>query len=178
MADKGAKSSGDGKVFRRMSLPCVSMVAMLGVVGTLFVLWSYATFGDIRSGWFRLGGYHLIAEEYQIDLGTVSSGESKPGTFRLKNLTGEPVFILGIESDCSCLTTAELPIEVPGDKVFDLEVLFQADRVDSDTEVVRWIILNLVVRWIILNLSVDQPSRLLEFKARIVPNNEEKQDDP
>jgi hypothetical protein len=65
------------------------MVAVPGVVVTFFALWSYVTFGDIRSGWFRLGGYSLIAEQYQIDLGMVTAGESKPGTFRLRNLTGK-----------------------------------------------------------------------------------------
>ena len=97
------------------------------------------------------------------------SGESVPVVFRLKNLTGEPVFSLGTESDCSCLTTAELPMEIPGGGAFDLEMLFHAEQVDAEAG---------ITRWVILNLSVDQPVRLLEFKAIIVPNNEEIQNDP
>ena len=76
------------------------------------------------------------------------------------------MYILGVQSDCSCLATAALPIAIPSGAVFDFEVQFQADRVDSNTE---------VARRIILNLSVDQPIQLLEFKAIIVPNHKEKQ---
>jgi len=136
MADKGAKASGGGKIFHGIVLPFASMIAVLGVVVTLFALWSYATYGDIRSGWLRLGGYSLIVEQHQIDLGVVQAGESKSGIFRLRNLTGEPVFVLGVESDCSCLATAALPIAISGGEVFDFEVLFTADQADSDTEVV------------------------------------------
>ena len=155
------ENSGSMKIYRKILLPFASMIATLGVVLTLFVLWSYTTFGDIRSGWFYLGGYHLIAEQSQIELGKVSAGESKPIKFRLKNLSRKEVFLLGIESDCSCLSTAELPILIPGGKTFDLEVFFQANRVETETE---------VLRWIIPNLSVDQPIQLMEFKATIVPN--------
>ena len=82
-------------IYRKILLPFASMIATLGVVLTLFVLWSYTTFGDLRSGWFYLGGYHLIAEQSQIELGKVSAGESKPITFRLKNLTKKAAVIFG-----------------------------------------------------------------------------------
>ena len=164
MTDKGVKESGEVNMFRWLFL---SLAGMLAVAATLFVIWSYVTYGDIRSGWLRLGGWQLIAEECLLDLGTVPAGESKPGTFRLRNLTGSPIMVLGIQSDCSCLSTAELPITIPGSTVFDCEVLFLADNVDSETE---------VVRRIILNLSVDQPIQVLEVRVTIIPNNKEKQD--
>jgi len=162
MADKGTENPGDRKMIRGVFLPFASIIAMLGIVVTLFALWSYATYGDLRSGWFRLEGYHLIAEQYLLDLGTVSAGESKSGTFRLKNFTGSPIVILGVQSDCSCLTTAELPIAIPGDAVFDFEILFLANYVDSETA---------VARQMILNLSVDQPIQMLVVDVTIVPNN-------
>ena len=160
MTEGGTETSGNAKVARWIFPPYVGVIAMLGVAVTLFVWWSYANFGDIRSSWFYLNGYHLIAEEYQVELGKVVAGESVPVTFRLKNLTGKTVFLLGIKSDCSCLATAELPIEIPGGSVFGLEMLFQAEQVDIETE---------VVRWSILNLNVDQPIRLLEIRAVVVP---------
>ena len=60
---------------------------------------------------------------------------------------------------------------INGGETFDLEMLFQAEQVETDTE---------VARWILLNLNVDQPSQLLEIKATVVPNlnQEESQDDP
>jgi len=168
MASEETKESGKVKTIRGFILPCVSVIAVLGGAVILYVLWSYATYRDIQSGWLRLSGYSLIVEQHQIDLGEVLAGESKSGTFRLRNLTGEPVYILGLQSDCSCLATAALPIAIPSGDWFDFEVLFQADRVDSNTG---------VTRRIILNLSVDQPIQLLEFKATIIPNHKEKQDD-
>jgi len=168
MIDKGVKESGDS-VFRRFFLSLASVAGMLVVVATLFVVWSYTSYGDIRSGWLRLGGYQLIAEEYLLDLGTIPAGESKPGTFRLRNLTGSPVVILGMQTDCSCVAKTEFPITIPGSETFDLEVVFVADGTDTERK---------VIRRMILNLSVDQPVMLLEFRAIIVPNKEEKQDEP
>lgn len=169
MVDKGTKESGEASVFRKTLRSVASIVGMLAAVGTLFVIWSYATYGDIRSGWFRLGGYQLIAEEYLLDLGTIPAGESKPITFRLKNLTGSPVVILGMQSDCSCAVNAGLPITISGSEVFDLEMMFFAEGTDAEKE---------IARRMILNLSVDQPIQMLEFKAIIIPNKKEKQDDP
>jgi hypothetical protein len=164
MHDGKREKTDDVKTYHRFLIPFLVPIAVPGVVVTLFALWSYVTFGDIRSGWFRLGGYSLIAEQYQIDLGTVTAGESKPGTFRLRNLTGSPVVILGVQPDCRCLVAGELPVAIPSRKVLDFEVLFLADRVDSKTE---------VIRQMILKLSVDQPIQVLAVKVTIIPNKKE-----
>ena len=141
---------------------------MLFIAVTLFALWSYTSYGNLRSGYLRLGGWQLIADEEHLDFGTVRAGESKSGVFRLKNLTGKPVAILGMESDCSCVSAVELPMTIPAGKTFDFELVYRADDVDSKTE---------VIRRVILNLSVDQPIRVLEVRVTIVPNNKEKQND-
>jgi len=51
MIDKGAKESGTVSVFHKALHSLAGIMGMLAVVGTLFVIWSYATYGDIRSGW-------------------------------------------------------------------------------------------------------------------------------
>jgi hypothetical protein len=138
--------------------------ATVVIVVILFLVGSYTMYGDLRSGWLRLGGYGLIAEEYTLDLGTVPTGESKPGVFRLRNLTGKPVAILGVKSDCSCLVASALPVTISPREVLNFEVIFLADHVDSKTE---------VIRQMILHTSVDQPIQILEVKVTIIPNNKE-----
>ena len=162
----GREVPGGVNIFSRSFRSLAGMAGVLVLVVTLFIIWSDATYGDFRSGWLRLGGYQLIAEQYLLDLGTVPAGESRLGTFWLQNLTGSSIVILGVQSDCSCLTTAELPIAIPGGAVFGFEVLFLADKVDSETE---------VIRRMILNVSVDQPIQVLEIRVTIIPNNKEKQ---
>ena len=169
MIEKETGESGKVKISRGSFLPFMGLAAMLGIFVTLFILWSYTTYGDIRSGWLRLNGYHLMVEQYLLDLGAVPAGESRSGTFRLKNLTGSSLVILGVQSDCSCLTTAELPITIPASGVCDFDVLFSADNVPLET---------VVVRQMILHISVDQPIQLLEIKATITPNPKENQNDP
>jgi hypothetical protein len=173
MTDEGKEKLNEVKNLRGLLVSLSGVLGMLAVVVTLFVVWSYTIYGDIRSGWLWFNGYQLIAEQYQIDLGTIPAGESKSGTFRLKNLTGSPVVILGFQSDCSCVSASVLPVTVLARGTWDFEVLFLADEIISDE----------VVRKIILNISVDQPVvLLLEVKVTVmpkgIPNNKEKQNDP
>lgn len=137
---------------------------MLFAVVALFLAGSYIIYGDFRSGWFRLGGYQLIAEQYYVDLGSVSAGESKVGVFRLKNLTGKPIALLGVEVDCGCLATVELPLVVPARKSAGFEVVFSAGNVASERE---------VVHRMVLNVDVDQPIQVLSVKVMVIPNRKE-----
>ena len=111
--DEGTGKIGESKGFRELFVSLLGMTGLLAVVVTLFVMWSYATYGNVRSGWLWLSGYKLVAEEYRIDLGEAPAGESKSGMFLLRNLTGKPVVVLGVEADCSCLAASELPVSVP-----------------------------------------------------------------
>jgi hypothetical protein len=165
VTDEGKEKLNEVRGFRGL---LVSLLGVLAAAVTLFVVWSYATYGDIRSCWLWFNGYQLIAEQYQIDLGTIPAGESKSGTFRLRNLTGKPIVVLGVQSDCSCVSARVLPVTVSARRTWDFEVLFFADEIISDE----------VVRKIILNISVDQPMMLLEVMVTVIPNNKEKQDDP
>jgi hypothetical protein len=164
VTDEGKEKLNEVRGFRGL---LVSLLGVLAAAVTLFVVWSYAIYGDIRSGWLWFNGYQLIAEQYHIDLGTIQAGESKSGTFRLRNLTGRPIVVFGAESDCSCVSASVLPVTVLVRGTWDFEVVFFADEIISGE----------VVRKIILNISVDQPIMLLEVKVKII-NNKEKQDDP
>ena len=169
MTDEGTEKINKSKGSHELFVSLLGIVGSLLVIVALFAIWSYVTYGDIRSGWLWFSGYKLVAEQYRIDLGEVPAGESKPITFRLRNLTGEPVLILGVETDCSCLAASELPVTIPPRKTWDFEVLFMASESVPEEE---------VIRQMILNISVDQPIMLLEVRVKIVPNNKEKQNDP
>jgi uncharacterized membrane protein YphA (DoxX/SURF4 family) len=92
--------------FARVGLLTTALVAV--VVGGLSV-----RTGSVEGGLARLRGEQVSVVPGTVDLGRVAGGQVVTVPVRLANRTGGPLRVVGGTSDCSCITTDDLPVELP-----------------------------------------------------------------
>lgn len=85
---------------------------LLGVFPAAFLIWSYSCFGSTRVAVSYLRGLPIAVDTMSIDAGTGKAGERREVTFRLWNLSRQPVRILGSSTSCTCLSADELPVNL------------------------------------------------------------------
>jgi hypothetical protein len=100
-------SSSFGTQLKWLGAVAVFLVATTGV-GTL-------VFGSLDVAVAKLRGESLGTDPTVLDFGTGKSGELLSTKVTVRNYTGKPVRLIGGTSDCSCLTTQDMPITIePG----------------------------------------------------------------
>jgi hypothetical protein len=85
-----------------VSACAVALAALLA--GTCYVF-----FGSLSVPLLYMRGDRLIAMPTSVDLGLVEARTDHTVVFRMHNWTEGPVKLLGSNSGCACLTTADLP---------------------------------------------------------------------
>lgn len=143
-------------ILKTLSVP----IGIATVVLLVFAAWSLFYYGDMQCGLARLAGKSLVIEPYRIDLGIVTSGEHRDVPIRFRNLTRNPITVLGAQVGCSCLSIPDLPVAIPGGEVLALEVQFHADFVSKETK---------IGTPISLHFDIDQPQQVLEIIVTIIP---------
>jgi hypothetical protein len=81
---------------------------VLGIGGAA----SIVTFGSVDAGLAYLRGEQLYASPFSVALGTVTAGDAGDFTVTVRNLSSRPLRLLGAKTSCSCITSAELPLEI------------------------------------------------------------------
>jgi hypothetical protein len=69
--------------------------------------------GSVGGGLARLRGDQLTVTPATLDLGTRAGGDTATAPVTVANHTGRPLRLVGGTSDCSCITTDDLPADVP-----------------------------------------------------------------
>jgi hypothetical protein len=82
-----------------------SVVGIASAVGVL-------TFGSVEAGVAWLRGEQLTSPDY-VDFGDGPPGGRIERSVEVANHTDHPVRLLGGTSDCSCVTTTDLPLTLP-----------------------------------------------------------------
>ena len=87
---------------------------MLAVaVGT--VTWSAVNFRSTRDALLYLKGARLVIEPVVVSVGQGRAGETRGGSFEVRDLASTPVVVLGSSTTCSCAQSETLPLTVaPG----------------------------------------------------------------
>lgn len=67
-------------------------------------------------------GVEVTASPEHVDFGTVTVGQVVVRTVEVRNWTDRPVRLIGGTSDCSCVTTANLPLSIPPREVREVTV--------------------------------------------------------
>lgn len=70
-------------------------------------------FGSLRDAWLYAGGARVAIDRSALALPTGNVGDTESAVFRLRNLTTQPVKVLGASVSCDCVSTEKLPAEVP-----------------------------------------------------------------
>ncbi len=95
-------------LFRRL-LPIVGGVAAVAIGG---LAWSLINFGSLHDAWLYARGARVVIEPATFRTQSGKSGDTRKAVFVIRNLTGEPVRVLGVTTSCSCLSTDELPVTI------------------------------------------------------------------
>ena len=102
----GRPRGGEGQPWPRGALVGAAVaLALVGVsagVGTL-------AYGSPESAVARLRGDTLYVDSDFISFGDGTAGQSLTAEVRVRNLSSSPVRLIGGTSDCSCVTTSDLP---------------------------------------------------------------------
>ncbi|MDR2644303.1 MAG: DUF1573 domain-containing protein [Planctomycetaceae bacterium] len=148
------KRSSISFLIRLVSFPfCV-----IGLVLIVFCVWSFLSYGDIRTGLAAINGVHVIAKTQTIELGEIPVDEVRTTKCFLKNIGSESVVVLGAWADCDCITTSKLPITIStySEVEFDIDLYTNSSMIGKK-----------LTRQILLNLSIDQPALSLLVKFNV-----------
>lgn len=131
MGDSVNKTPSKTNWVRTFAGPILVLFLLLGCYST----WSYARFGNLTDGMYSLYGYKLAPVESEVFAGKCISGGEVKSTFLLKNLTSEPIRIIGYQPDCSCVSSSSrFPIKVNPFSVAGLEMSFTPQIVSKDKD--------------------------------------------
>jgi hypothetical protein len=72
-----------------------------------------AQYGSSELALASLAGDDLAVRPGQVDFGTATAGALVPHAITVHNLSAGPITLLGGTADCSCVTTADMPVTIP-----------------------------------------------------------------
>jgi hypothetical protein len=141
------------------------LVAVLILLG--FSIWSVWRYGNVSDGIAFLDGFVVIAAKPTLELGSVPVGTEAKGVFVLKNLTDEPISLVGASPDCSCMIMSDFPIRIEphGTATFDVRFTPRAREAGRT-----------VTHRILLYLNVDSPTITLALSAHALPVDRTRKD--
>ncbi|HEY1378500.1 MAG TPA: DUF1573 domain-containing protein [Gemmataceae bacterium] len=94
--------------FRPAVIPLGAAVILVFLTGIGAVL-----YGSPAAALARLRGDTITVSTDYLDFGAVSAGKVVERSVDVQNWTDRPVRLIGGTSDCSCVTTSDLPLTVP-----------------------------------------------------------------
>lgn len=134
--------------------------AITAIPGVLFVAWSLLRFGSVAWGWAYVEGASVIPEAGTLHAGDVVVGVESVVRFRLKNLAGTPVRVVGAQASCGCVAVDDLPLTLPPGESAHLSIRFTPLARDVGKT---------IRHYVLLALDVDHPPVSLWAKARVLP---------
>jgi hypothetical protein len=98
----------------KVASPALIVALLLGLAAAA----GYLAYGSVDLALAKLRGEPLSVSSEYIGFGSGQPGETLSSVVRVYNLTNVPVNVVGGSSDCSCVTTHDLPVEIaPGGSV-------------------------------------------------------------
>jgi hypothetical protein len=73
---------------------------------------AYGVYGSIPMALAKLRGDQMGAPSY-LDLGEGDLGDKLEANANITNYTNQPIRLIGGTSDCSCITTTDMPLTIP-----------------------------------------------------------------
>ncbi len=88
---------------------CGLATVLLGIIAGMGVV----VYGSVAAATSQLRGEYFLAEPNVLEFGDTIAGDRREVELRVSNLTAQPVRVVGGTSDCSCTTSASLPLTIP-----------------------------------------------------------------
>jgi len=122
-ARSGGQRSLGGVRLRAVAGVGLGAVGMLGVA----VVGGSLAFGSLTATLAHLRGATVEAPSY-LDLGAAPPGQTITNSAAITNWTDNPVRLIGGTSDCTCLTTGELPVTIPAGRTVEIAITLRVPR--------------------------------------------------
>lgn len=145
-----------GKVRRDKTFSwAVTAVTLLTLTAVLLV-WSIVRFGSPGNAIGYASGERIVVDEARKSCGSLAMGEERQVVFRVRNLSGGPITLLGARSSCSCTAAKELPMNVPPSGTREIRVSVRGIKVGAVFETIS-----------ILTDSPENPALALEISGQV-----------
>lgn len=112
-------------ILKRYQRALTSGLAASAILAVLSVA-SYWSLGSLEAGVSYLRGNRLFLDQHTRDLGIVDAGTHEVA-FRVKNLSSQPVQIVGAKTSCSCVVAEDLPVTIEPSASLLLRIRVQID---------------------------------------------------
>jgi hypothetical protein len=94
----------------------IGLVALLAAVSAASIGLASLAFGSTDAALARLRGERVSIQPRLVDVGEGQAGQTLETVVEVVNRMDHPLTILGGSSDCSCVTTKDLPVRLaPGE---------------------------------------------------------------
>lgn len=107
-----AVSRSRGQEVERVSGAC-SRAASVAVAVAIIVLIGSLVFGSTEVAVARLRGETVTVDQRSINFGDGKPGDDLQSVVTVFNWSSQPLKLIGGTTDCSCLTTSDLPVLIP-----------------------------------------------------------------
>lgn len=116
-----------------LKVPSSALLIPVSAAAVLVILTATvsAIYGSPAAALARLRGDLLKASPDYVDFGTAASGEVVERSVEVWNWSDQTVKLVGGTSDCSCVTTADLPVTIPPGERRSVEVRLRIPQTKS-----------------------------------------------
>lgn len=87
--------------------------------------WASHQYGSVTHALAYARGERLVVDRPRVDLGVVAAGAKYPIRFRVANLGGTPVRLVGCSTSCDCTTPQDLPATIPPSSTITFDVRYK-----------------------------------------------------
>jgi hypothetical protein len=91
----------------------IPVVVGIATVVACCLGWAWWRFGSLRDAWLYADGARVVLDRTAVALPTGNVGDVQSAVVQIRNLTTEPVKVLGATVSCDCVETEGLPTVVP-----------------------------------------------------------------
>ncbi len=103
------------------------------VLGTLALV-AVWQFGSLRNLSLYLNGIDYVVDPMRVDVGSGTPGEKRTAAIHIRNLGFKPIQVVGLEVNCSCVSTESLPLAVKPREIRDFELVVSLGGANADFE--------------------------------------------
>ena len=136
-------------------------VVAVALTLAIFLAWARVRFGTTSAALEYLSGRRLIADSRTQFVGNLAPGSTEKAVFRLRNLAGHPVQIVGSRSSCTCTVAEGIPLTLAPSEERTISVSIHGSGQKAVIEETVHLFTDLA----------EQPVLSLNIKARMTENH-------
>lgn len=103
------------------------------MVVVVALTWAIAECGTLRGAYLYASGVRIVVEGASIRFPDGRAGEDRDAAFLVRNLSGNPVQILGVNTSCGCVSVEKLPVTVAPAGVKEIRLTIHLEESASGT---------------------------------------------